>query len=96
MNSGRTGEAGGHALMQAIARVNRVFGDKPGGLIVDYLGVGTELKAALADYSARDREEVRLEVDEAVRQTLGSSNARKRCSMTRPGASFFPRPRRDA
>ena len=38
----------GHALMQAIARVNRVFGEKPGGLIVDYLGIGAELKAALA------------------------------------------------
>jgi type I restriction enzyme, R subunit len=60
----------GHALMQAIARVNRVFGDKPGGLIVDYLGIGAELKAALAEYSARDREEVRLDIDEAVRQTL--------------------------
>jgi type I restriction enzyme, R subunit len=60
----------GHALMQAIARVNRVFGDKPGGLIVDYLGIGAELKAALAEYSAGDREEVRLDIDEAVRQTL--------------------------
>ena len=61
----------GHGLMQAIARVNRVWGDKPGGLIVDYLGLGAELRAALAQYSARDREQVRLDVDEAVRQTLG-------------------------
>jgi len=41
----------GHALMQAIARVNRVFRDKPGGLVVDYLGLAQELKAALATYT---------------------------------------------
>jgi len=41
----------GHGLMQAIARVNRVFKDKPGGLVVDYLGLGDELKAALAIYT---------------------------------------------
>ncbi len=41
----------GHGLMQAIARVNRVFQDKPGGLVVDYLGLAHELKAALATYT---------------------------------------------
>jgi len=41
----------GHGLMQAIARVNRVFKDKPGGLVVDYLGLADELKAALATYT---------------------------------------------
>ena len=41
----------GHNLMQAIARVNRVHGDKPGGLVVDYLGIASDLKAALAFYS---------------------------------------------
>ena len=41
----------GHGLMQAIARVNRVFGDKPGGLVVDYLGLAHELKRALATYT---------------------------------------------
>jgi type I restriction enzyme R subunit len=41
----------GHGLMQAIARVNRVFKDKPGGLVVDYLGLAPELKAALAAYT---------------------------------------------
>ena len=41
----------GHGLMQAIARVNRVFRDKPGGLIVDYLGLAHELKQALATYT---------------------------------------------
>ncbi|HIJ80757.1 MAG TPA: type I restriction endonuclease subunit R [Desulfuromonadales bacterium] len=41
----------GHGLMQAIARVNRVFKDKPGGLIVDYLGLADELRKALATYT---------------------------------------------
>jgi len=41
----------GHGLMQAIARVNRVFKDKPGGLVVDYLGLAQELKSALATYT---------------------------------------------
>lgn len=41
----------GHGLMQAIARVNRVFKDKPGGLVVDYLGIAHELKEALATYT---------------------------------------------
>lgn len=41
----------GHNLMQAIARVNRVFKDKPGGLVVDYIGIANELKAALAAYT---------------------------------------------
>ncbi|MBP7260265.1 MAG: type I restriction endonuclease subunit R [Bacteroidia bacterium] len=41
----------GHNLMQAIARVNRVFKDKPGGLVVDYLGIATDLKKALSFYS---------------------------------------------
>ena len=41
----------GHGLMQAIARVNRVFRDKPGGLVVDYLGLAQELKQALATYT---------------------------------------------
>ena len=43
---------GGHNLMQAIARVNRVFRDKPGGLVVDYLGLAEELKKALVTYTA--------------------------------------------
>lgn len=42
----------GHNLMQAIARVNRVFRDKQGGLVVDYIGIGNELKAAMKEYTA--------------------------------------------
>ena len=45
----------GHNLMQAIARVNRVFGDKEGGLIVDYVGIAAALKEAMNDYTVRDR-----------------------------------------
>lgn len=45
----------GHNLMQAIARVNRVFRDKEGGLIVDYVGIATALKQAMNDYTTRDK-----------------------------------------
>lgn len=41
----------GHGLMQAIARVNRVFKDKPGGLVVDYLGIADQLRSAMRDYT---------------------------------------------
>jgi len=46
----------GHNLMQAIARVNRVYGDKEGGLVVDYVGIAPALKAAMNDYTSRDKE----------------------------------------
>lgn len=45
----------GHNLMQAIARVNRVFQDKEGGLVVDYVGIAAALKQAMNDYTARDK-----------------------------------------
>ena len=45
----------GHNLMQAIARVNRVFKDKEGGLIVDYIGIASALKLAMSDYTVRDK-----------------------------------------
>ncbi|XHX75713.1 MAG: type I restriction endonuclease subunit R (plasmid) [Stenomitos frigidus ULC029] len=56
----------GHNLMQAIARVNRVFGAKPGGLVVDYLGIAQDLKAALMDYTEGDRGETGIPIAEAV------------------------------
>lgn len=56
----------GHGLMQAIARVNRVFRDKPAGLIVDYIGIAQNLKNALAQYSPRDRESTGIDEAEAV------------------------------
>ena len=58
----------GHGLMQAIARVNRVFRDKPGGLVVDYLGLAHELKRALTTYTENGgRGEAALDQDQAVR-----------------------------
>lgn len=57
----------GHNLMQAIARVNRVFRDKPGGLVVDYLGLAESLKRALADYSeSGGRGSATIDQEEAV------------------------------
>ena len=69
----------GHGLMQAIARVNRVFTDKPGGLVVDYLGIAHELKEALAVYSdsggkgdvAPDQEQARDLLQEKYEVCLG-------------------------
>ncbi|MCI4626702.1 MAG: DUF3387 domain-containing protein, partial [Candidatus Magnetoovum sp. WYHC-5] len=61
----------GHNLMQAIARVNRVFKDKPGGLIVDYIGIASDLKSALATYTASGGNGApTLEQDEAVMAML--------------------------
>ena len=57
----------GHGLMQAIARVNRVFKDKPGGLVVDYLGLAHELRQALATYTeSGGRGQTALDQEEAV------------------------------
>ena len=61
----------GHGLMQAIARVNRVFRDKPGGLVVDYLGLAQELKRALAVYTENEgRGNAALDQQEAVAAML--------------------------
>jgi len=56
----------GHGLMQAIARVNRVFKDKQGGLIVDYIGIAQNLKSALQVYSAGDRDKTGIDESQAV------------------------------
>jgi type I restriction enzyme R subunit len=56
----------GHGLMQAIARVNRVFRDKPAGLIVDYIGIAQNLKSALAQYSKPDQDKTGIDEAEAV------------------------------
>lgn len=56
----------GHGLMQAIARVNRVFRDKPGGLIVDYIGIAQNLKSALQQYSKSDRKETGIDEARAI------------------------------
>jgi type I restriction enzyme, R subunit len=78
----------GHNLMQAIARVNRVFGDKEGGLIVDYIGIAQDLKSALAIYTdsrgkgklAYDKEEavaMMLELHEIVGDMFGTLDYRR-------------------
>jgi len=57
----------GHNLMQAIARVNRVFGDKTGGLVVDYIGIAQDLKKALATYTENNgRGKLTFDLEEAV------------------------------
>jgi type I restriction enzyme R subunit len=56
----------GHGLMQAIARINRVFRDKPAGLVVDYIGIAQSLKNALGQYSQHDQEQVGIDEEEAV------------------------------
>lgn len=56
----------GHNLMQAIARVNRVFRDKPGGLVVDYIGIADMLKSALQQYTENDRKTAGIDTDQAV------------------------------
>jgi type I restriction enzyme, R subunit len=60
----------GHGLMQAIARVNRVFRDKPAGLVVDYIGIAQNLKSALGQYSPGDREQTGIDEAEAIRRSM--------------------------
>lgn len=60
----------GHGLMQAIARVNRVFRDKPAGLVVDYIGIAQNLKSALGQYSAADQQQAGIDEGEAIAALL--------------------------
>jgi type I restriction enzyme R subunit len=61
----------GHNLMQAIARVNRVFGDKQGGLVVDYIGIAQDLKKALAIYTeAKGKGQLTFDQSEAIAKML--------------------------
>lgn len=62
----------GHGLMQAIARVNRVFRNKPAGLVVDYIGIAADLKAALAYYSAEDQSKTGVDTRAAVGKLMTS------------------------
>jgi type I restriction enzyme R subunit len=90
----------GHNLMQAIARVNRVFKDKPGGLVVDYLGIATDLKKALSFYGEAGGKgdpaetiakaiEVFMEKLEVVKQMFSEdSNTRKDILFEEPGAYY--------
>ncbi|WP_372510685.1 type I restriction endonuclease subunit R [Staphylococcus simulans] len=60
----------GHNLMQAIARVNRVFKDKPGGLIVDYIGIADSLKEALKEYTESDKDQTGIDTKKALEVLL--------------------------
>ena len=59
-----------HGLMQAIARVNRVFKDKPGGLIVDYIGIADDLKKALSVYDPEVRKEAMIPLQDIINKML--------------------------
>ncbi len=88
-----------HGLLQAIARVNRVFRDKPGGLVVDYIGIGEDLRTSLPRYDDKD-------VDEPVDPgRAGSRGLREKhevlCAFFtpigfRPGELATPTPRRSS
>ncbi len=94
----------GHTLMQAIARVNRVFKDKPGGLVVDYLGIASDLKKALSFYSdsggkgdpAEGQEKAvaaMLEKLEVVRQLFfEESKTKEAISIAEPSAYYADYP----
>ncbi|MDP2683263.1 MAG: type I restriction endonuclease subunit R [Deltaproteobacteria bacterium] len=90
----------GHTLMQAIARVNRIFKDKPGGLVVDYLGIASDLKKALAFYSdsggkgdpAEGQEKAvaaMLEKLEVVRQLLFEESKTKKAIMIAEPSAYY-------
>jgi type I restriction enzyme R subunit len=91
----------GHNLMQAIARVNRVFKDKPGGLVVDYLGLGTSLKEALSFYSNAGGKgdpteniekavEVMLEKMEVVEQMFGEESKSQPDILQEDANAYLP------
>lgn len=67
----------GHGLMQAIARVNRVFQDKPGGLVVDYIGIAQNLRSALSQYTDSDQQKTGVNEATAVAAML------ERCEKVR-------------
>lgn len=90
----------GHNLMQAIARVNRVFKDKPGGLVVDYLGIATDLKKALSFYSdaggkgdpteTQERAaEMLLEKMEVVQQMFAEESINRKGILVEEPASYY-------
>lgn len=78
----------GHNLMQAIARVNRVYKDKPGGLVVDYLGIASDLKKALAFYSdSGGKGDPTIAQEQAVQLMLEKLEIVSRMFMEKPDAN---------
>jgi len=86
----------GHGLMQAIARVNRVFKDKPAGLVVDYIGIAQNLKSALGQYSGGDREKTGIDEEVAVRVFLEKYEIVKAIFRPETKGGFDYRPALDA
>ena len=78
----------GHGLMQAIARVNRVFRDKPAGLIVDYIGIAQNLKTALGQYSRPDQRAGRHRRSRGRRRDAGEVRDRRECSPDTTGFDY--------
>lgn len=84
----------GYNLMQAIARVNRVFRDKEGGLVVDYVGIATALKQAMNDYTTRDKKTmvIRMLPKSLIRSLSKSWVSAVICSMDLITPSSLPEP----
>jgi len=79
----------GHNLMQAIARVNRVFKDKQGGLIVDYIGIAENLRDALSQYTDSDRGTTGIDTDMAVQMLLEKHDMIKELLHGHDYSKFF-------
>jgi type I restriction enzyme R subunit len=79
----------GHNLMQAIARVNRVFKDKQGGLVVDYIGIAENLKQALADYTDSDKNTAGIDADVAAQILLEKHDVIKEMLHEHDYSKFF-------
>ena len=80
----------GHGLMQAIARVNHVFRDKPGGLVVDYIGIAQNLKNALSQYSDADRDPTGIDEEQGVALLAVSLMSCATCSRVMITARALP------
>ncbi len=79
----------GHNLMQAIARVNRVFKEKQGGLVVDYIGIAENLKNALADYTETDQNNTGVDTDVAAQVLLEKHDLIKELLHGHDYSKFF-------
>jgi len=79
----------GHNLMQAIARVNRVFKDKQGGLVVDYIGIAENLKQALAQYTESDQQTTGVDTEMAAQVLLEKHDLLKELLHGHDYSKFF-------
>lgn len=79
----------GHNLMQAIARVNRVFKEKQGGLIVDYIGIAENLKEALSQYTESDKKKVGVDTEVAAQKLIEKHDLIKELLYGHDYSKFF-------